>query len=284
MNNELYLEILDYLNSTEVEEKLQQILGRNLNEGQRENFLKIWQQIKDLEFPIEEIYVFLVWLVQDNFDKATKIDEELFEEILIDIYDELQELYEEKSQEPVAEEIIEETEPVAQGEEQVQQLVQNYAGFVKSSLWQNIVASQEQMQEKYGAGEKLKEMELKNEFYAAINARNQIKTVGILRLLAERGQLEASFSQDKRYQDFYGAYLERHLGKQEKENFLKAPQAKNYVIGFLRFVLERRLNFSVDQSAMIGASLAALCETAGETELGKMAFGDEQKGGFWWEA
>ena len=290
MNN-LQTQVINYLNSNEVQNQLNKILDENFESGQKKIFLKVWEQMKNLEFDVRDIYSFLLYLFND-LDKARKVDNELFEKILIEVSDELEDLYDEKVKEKTAESLAQTDE----AEVYRLNLIQTYQRFTQTSLFQNILASQEQMREKYNTGAGLdlsgKEtdsskaaltgLSIKNEFYAAINAGDKIKTVGILRLLAEQGKLRDFFQNDKRFIDFFSGYLERHYGEKEKQKFLRDPANKKYLVGFLRFILEKRLEFSKEESAMIGVGIGALCRQAGEEEYVDIAFGDESRNSFSW--
>jgi len=158
-------------------------------------------------------------------------------------------------------------------------LIRKYNTFVRSSLFSNILASQEQASLKYNQAN---ENELKDEFYGAINAGDRVKLISILRLVCEKIGLRKFFEADERYEDFFGGVLERHSGVSARDEFEKDVAAKNYIIQFLKFILEKRLNFSNEDSAMIGTGLSSLCQQANEDEYSKMAYGDESKKQFVW--
>jgi len=173
------------------------------------------------------------------------------------------------------------------------ELLRKYNIFIKLSLFQNILASQEMLMEKFMSVGAIHELPLQsnhdlptqsiqNEFYQAINAGDKIKAVAVLRVLCARGKLGSSFLNDKRYLDFWAGFLERHYGPDVKQKFLKNPIEKKYLLEFLRFILEKRLDFNLEESAMIGTGLAALCQESGEKEFEEMAFGDEEQGKFVW--
>jgi len=215
-----------------------------------------------------------------DLEKAQKISKELFNEIYGDVYDELQELYKNRNVETRhgASKI---SKTSAQSVSEPIDLMQKYNNFINSSLFQNILASQEQIKEKYGSGD-VNNVDLKNDFYGAINAGDKIKVAGILRMACEKGNLGKFFKDDERYVDFFGGVLERHQGAGVKGEFAKDPANKKYLIEFLKFVLEKRLNFSADEAVMLGMSLASLCRQGGEKEYEDIAYGDEGKNIFIW--
>jgi len=283
------------LNSEEIETKVAAILDENFSAGQKENFLKVWQQMKDLKFDVKDWYNFLLFVFHNDIDKAEKVDDELFENVLIDVYDELQQLYEENKNKGNVEIEKEKSSQAAPQESDISQteLLRKYNIFIKSSLFQNILASQEMLMEKFMSVGAIHELPLQsnhdlptqsiqNEFYQAINAGDKIKAVAVLRVLCAKGKLGSSFLNDKRYLDFWAGFLERHYGPDVKQKFLKNPIEKKYLLEFLRFILEKRLDFNLEESAMIGTGLAALCQESGEKEFEEMAFGDEEQGKFVW--
>jgi len=291
----MHQQILDYLNSEEIETKVAAILDENFSAGQKENFLKVWQQMKDLKFDVKDWYNFLLFVFHNDIDKAEKVDDELFENVLIDVYDELQQLYEENKNKGNVEIEKEKSSQAAPQESDISQteLLRKYNIFIKLSLFQNILASQEMLMEKFMSVGAIHELPLQsnhdlptqsiqNEFYQAINAGDKIKAVAVLRVLCARGKLGSSFLNDKRYLDFWAGFLERHYGPDVKQKFLKNPIEKKYLLEFLRFILEKRLDFNLEESAMIGTGLAALCQESGEKEFEEMAFGDEEQGKFVW--
>jgi len=166
------------------------------------------------------------------------------------------------------------------GQESQEKLLREYNSFINSSLYQNILASEEMLTEKFARVGL--DLIIKDEFYAAVNAGDKIKAVGVLRVLCKKGKLGSSFQNDKRYLDFWAGFLERHYGVGVKEKFLQNPSEKKYLVEFLRFILEKRLNFNLEESAMIGVGLAELCRESGESEFAEMAYGDEEKGKFMW--
>lgn len=236
--------------------------------------------------------------ISEEFDltpqEGEQISDELYDEILYEIYDELDENYNIHQKElnefektflsSNNEEVIKSTESLSDQSDQVQQnnLTQKYNTFSISSLFQNILAAEESFKSKYFIGGILNTTGIKEEFYEALNSSDKIKVAGALRVLAGAGQLGVSFANDQRYLDFWGNFLERHYGLEIKQKFLVEPSNKKYFVEFLRFALEKRLNFNIEESAMIGMGLASLCGASGESALAEMAYGDEQLGRFVW--
>jgi hypothetical protein len=221
-------------------------------------------------------------------EEGEQISDEMFDEILYEIYDELDENYnihqkelEEFEKTYLSEE--ENSEPAVAPEAADEILKQKYQQFGMSSLFQNILAGQAQLAEKYLAGGKITdEISLKNDFYSAINAGDKIKAVGILRIVCQIGGLRQFFSQDQRYMDFFGGFLARHQGAGAQTKFLQDPGQEEFLIEFLKFIFTKRLSFSTDESAMIGVGLGTLCREAGEEEYGDIAYGEESSQSFVW--
>ena len=169
----------------------------------------------------------------------------------------------------------------------IQDLTYKYNHFLQTSLFQNILVAQERfnknaLSKSDGVNQESNEANIKDEFYSAINAGDKIKTVGILRTICAQGKLKDFFKNDERYKDFFSGYLVRHKGEKERDEFLQNPQQAKYIIEFLKFILTKRLDFSLEESAMIGVGLAVLCNKAGEKEFSEMAFGDEDTNKFVW--
>ncbi|MCG2686873.1 hypothetical protein L6278_01905, partial [Candidatus Parcubacteria bacterium] len=155
-----------------------------------------------------------------------------------------------------------------------QDLTEQYNNFISSSVFQNVLAGQPSF---------AKATEGKDNFYSAINAGDKVKTVAILRAICEQGKLAENFKNDERFVEFFSAYLERHKDEKTKQEFLQNPSKPEYIIDFLQFILQKRLNFSEQESAMIGVGLAMLCGKAGEKEFASMAYGSEEKNVFVWD-
>lgn len=227
--------------------------------------------------------------------EGEQISDELYDEVLYEIYDELDENYnihqkqldefEKTFLNLDSEQTSEKNEFFSTQHEDNQQidLTQKYNAFTISSLFENILAAEEMFNQKYLVDNVLNISGVKEEFYSALNSADKIKTAGALRVLASQGHLGEAFKEDQRYLDFWGNFLERHYGPPAKADFLTKPIYGKYFVEFLRFVLEKRLNFNIEESAMIGTGLAALCASANETDLSEMAYGDEQSARFKWE-
>jgi|GEM_PF-1784884 len=304
MNN-LEQKIQDHFNKEESKNNLNNLIQKYfIDRKQRRGFLKVLELIKKGEFDNVNLPEYLSDWYQFDIDKGLALDKELFEEILIDIYDELQELYEEKSEQKLvsSEQVEQEAPPnlpasrleapadwqAGRDGANIKDLTQKYNQFAQSSVFQNILVAQERVNKQApadwqagrdGANQKAN---IKDEFYSAINSGDKIKVVGILRAFCEQGKLAESFKNDERFMDFFGAYLERHKSEKAKQEFLQSPEKPEYLIEFLQFILQKRLNFSVEESAMIGVGLEMLCAKAGEKEFSEMAFGDENTGKFIW--
>ncbi len=314
MLENLQQKIQQHFSQPEIQKKFRQIVDKYLTDAKvKDIFLSIFEQIKTGDFDILDLDRYLVEDIGLSKEMAFKFNDELFKEVYIGVYFELLDLYEQKVKQklgmrkklPGKEEFEKKLKGIQSRPETrppAVDLTKVYSRFVASSLFQNILAAQEQMKEKYGdqiglkksylaPGRSLaptdepgadKEDDIKNEFYAAINAGDKIKTLGILRLLAEYGKLRDFFHNDKRYIDFFSGVLARHQGEEQKAEFLRDPANKKYLADFLKFILEKRLGFSVEESAMLGAGLGSLCREAGEHEYGDLAYGDEKKNRFTW--
>ncbi len=281
--------IPNYFARQEIKNNLNLVLSKYFPAPEeQQKVLAIFELIKKGEFSVNELTGYLIDVLEMEAEKAMEIDSELFDKVYGDVYQQLQGFYEEKQ----GEEVVEGEKGVAVeslgGEFS---LTQRYSEFINSSLFQNILAAEGQMKEEYEnllqggsrqSQEPTAEMALKDEFYGAINAGDKVKTIGLLRMIAGSGRMRVSFKNDKRYIDFFAGVIGRHQGEKEKENFLLNAAQKKYLVSFLKFILEKRLGFSVEEAAMIGVGLGALCREAGESEYADVAYGDENKNEFVW--
>ncbi|HPI67283.1 MAG TPA: hypothetical protein PKZ16_01950 [bacterium] len=252
-------------------------------ENIRKNFLDILEATKNGDFNCNDLLDYMNDWLDIEMEKAIVLDDKLFDLVYGDVYKELQELYAQNKKEKEQIQEREEKE-ITNLKNTVPVLERRYSEFANSSLFQNILAGEEMMKARLMGGDgQIQEEVWKNEFYSAINAGDQIKTVAALRVAAGAGKLRQFFGNDQRYLDFFGGYLERHRGIKAVDDFKQAPAAKKYLSEFIQFVLEKRLNFNHEHSAMIGAGLSALAQEAGEKEYESLAYGDEEKGMFVWE-
>jgi hypothetical protein len=304
MQEELIKKIQDHLNEPEVKKNFEEILNKYLgnDKQKKDKFLLVFDRMINGDFDKELMDVYLMEEIGMEEEKAFEFNDELFEKVYISIYFDIEKLFESKQKETqkkglpnkqdfqgkVAqiqeqeagneEQKIEKDESVTEdGEEK---LIKDYNVFLNSSVMQNIFEAESQVEKMYDLTNDL--MEIKNDFYASINAGDKIKVVAMLRVLTKNKKLEDFFENDKRYIDFYSGYLERHLGKKEAEEFVKEPEAEKYVIGFLRFLLEKRVGFSADESAMIGVGLGSIAREVGEEKYIDFAYGDNEKKKFVW--
>lgn len=269
--------IQTYFNQPEIITKLESLVQQFFpNPASKQGFWDVFELIKQGKFDVDSLPEYMADWWGMEIETALNINNKLFAEVYGDVYDELQDLY--------ASQIKLEMTDVAPtvATEIKSELIDKYAAFINSSLFQNILASQELIKSDYWQNNQLEEVSLKNDFYSCINAGDKVRTVGILCLICTQGELRKFFIQDKRFIDFFGGYLERHQDMEEKNNFLKDPADKKYLVHFLKFILEKRLEFSMEESAMLGTGLGSLCRQSGEEEYADLAYGDESRGSFVW--
>lgn len=272
-----------HFSKPEIIKNLDDLVLQNFTEENiKKMFLDIFEATKNGDFNCDDLLDYLTNWLDIEMEKAIVLDDKLFDQVYGDVYKELRELYniKQKEKEKRTQEEINNKEVVET--EVTNNLEKKYNSFTMSSLFQNILASEESFKAKYVVNGVLNINNLKEEFYEALNSSDKIKVVGALRVLAGAGQLGSSFASDQRYLDFWGNFLERHYGVEIKQKFLVEPINKKYFLEFLRFVLEKRLNFNTEESAMVGMGLSGLCGTVGESALAEMAYGDESKNGFVW--
>ncbi len=277
----LQQKIQEYFEKEEIKKNLNDLVNKFfIQEKQKQGFLNVFDLVRKGEFDIDDLAEYMSDWLSIEIEKAMDIDEELFDKVYGNIYDELQELYEEKRSDAndANKHANDTNDPNKEKSGTYQNLTEQYNNFTSSSVFQNILAAQEQK----GSMSNIEPTKVKDEFYSAINAGDKIKVVVFLRLICEQGKLGENFKNDERFIEFFSAYLERHTDKKIKQEFLQNPSKPEYIIDFLQFILQKRLNFSEQESAMIGVGLAMLCSQAGEKEFSEMAYGEESTNSFVW--
>ncbi len=267
---EKYQQVLNYLNSDEVEAKVITILDENFSVAQKENCLKVWQQMKDLEFDVRDWHKFLLFISHDDMDKAERVDDELFENVLIEIYDEIDELYRAKHKNVEEKVIKEELKTITD-------LPTAYQAFTASSFFQNILAAEKRVTEE-ASGDEVK---FKDLFYQAINGGDKIRFCGMSRQIFNSG-VRKFFSADQRYGSFMQNFLNNRPDKKDWEEFKTNPAQKKFIILFIRLIAEKKMGVASQDSAMIGTGLAALAAKNNELEYAEIAYGDEEQNKFVW--
>ena len=156
-------------------------------------------------------------------------------------------------------------------------LEMEYEQYINSSLFQNAGRIAEEFSSKMDQDVK----EFKNIFYQSINANDEVKVIGMLMIVFQTG-VKKFFIGDKRYEDFLNSFLSKK-GPEEIKEFEQNKVSEKYVILFIRLILEKKLKFDEDKSAMIGESLGSLAIKAGEQEFLDIAYGDEELNKFMWK-
>lgn len=290
---DLQQKIQEHFEQTEIKEKFDDLVNQMFKEARlRAEFLRIFDLIKQGEFDILDLDRYLVEDWGLDQDEVFAFNDELFHETYIDIYFELQDLYNEKQglTEPGERlsKFNEEDQEVEYSKKEIQEdqlekkLIEVYQDFLRSSVWQNILSAEEILQKNYNeVGEKELES-LKNDFYVAVNSGDKIQVGAILKFLAEKELLRKGFEEDARYIEFWGGYLNRHGRDKEGEEFIKDPAHKKFLVEFIKFVLEKRVKFTRDEAVMLGCVLSSICVDK-EKEYSEMAYGDENKSMFVWQ-
>ena len=161
--------------------------------------------------------------------------------------------------------------------EQKSKLEIEYSKYINSSLFQNASSVAEELGPKISQDMK----EFKNIFYQSINANDEIKVIGMLMIVFQSG-VKKFFIDDKRYEDFLNSFLSKK-GPEEIKEFEQNKVSEKYVILFLRLILEKKLKFDENKSAMVGETLGSLALKVGEQEFLDIAYGDEALGKFVWK-
>ncbi len=128
--------------------------------------------------------------------------------------------------------------------------------------------------------ESYKMEKMRTQFYHAVNHHNINKALANLFSIAEHGDIRDAFANDKRYQNFWGNYVEKNnLGITD---FRKNPAQVKYLAMFFKYIMIERLKLDEEQAVMLGTVLANLCRQSAETEYQQIAYGDMEDGEFKW--
>ena len=125
-------------------------------------------------------------------------------------------------------------------------------------------------------------VKLRAEFFKAVQAKDIVKTVAILRILAQKQDLEPILQQDEKLFKFLAVTWERQYGKDLAAEFKKAPAQFKFVRLFLRYVLEQRLGLGRNDAARFGMQVGNILVSLGKPEYKQVAYFDVKTKIFNW--
>lgn len=276
MNNDLPKQIQSFFGRPDVKGNLVDIANKYFKGEKQRMFLYYFDLVKTGQNNIDDVLKYLVEKMDLDLDTAMEINEELFDKIFVNVYYDLADFYE-QTQRGRLEKYVPQNESSITEKKEKSKLEIEYSKYINSSLFQNASSVAEELGPKISQDMK----EFKNIFYQSINANDEIKVIGMLMIVFQSG-VKKFFIDDKRYEDFLNSFLSKK-GPEEIKEFEQNKVSEKYVILFLRLILEKKLKFDENKSAMVGETLGSLALKVGEQEFLDIAYGDEALGKFVWK-
>lgn len=115
---------------------------------------------------------------------------------------------------------------------------------------------------------------LREEFFKAVQLRNQARTIAAFKMLAKLNDLDKFLAEDEKLQKFLAITWAKKYGKKFTDEFEKDPYKAKFIKAFLRYVLEERLDMSENDSARVAAQLANIFKKQGQEKYQKIAYFD----------
>ncbi|MDX9892785.1 MAG: hypothetical protein RB292_00010 [Patescibacteria group bacterium] len=166
------------------------------------------------------------------------------------------------------------TTPVASGVEQ--EVLLAYQGDLDQ---QRLINKEiEKLNKKFGNNPAV----LRSEFFKAVQKKDVVKTISLLRVLAQLGDLENFLAMDEKLNKFLKVVWAKQFGPELAAKFENHPAQVEFVRLFLRYVLEQRLNMSEAQAARIGQQIGNIFVSLGKKSYNKMAYFDVKAKEFKW--
>lgn len=123
---------------------------------------------------------------------------------------------------------------------------------------------------------------VRDEFFKAVQKKDIIKTVAILRLLTQQGDLENFLEKDDKLNKFLLAIWQKRYGQEFALEFAKNPAQLKFSRLFLRYVLEERLGLARSDAARVGLQIGNIFVSLGKKDYNKMAYFDVGTKEFVW--
>ena len=123
---------------------------------------------------------------------------------------------------------------------------------------------------------------LHQEFFTAVQKQNMVRTVALLRLLAEKGDLENFMVTDEKLGKFLAATWEKQYGAATAQEFQANPAQPKFLSLFLQYILQQRLGMSENDAARVGLQIGNIFVNAGKKGYNKIAYFDVTTKVFQW--
>lgn len=124
---------------------------------------------------------------------------------------------------------------------------------------------------------------LSEDLQQAMFKKDKIQLIAVLRVLAKKAQLNKLLLKDRKSISLFEDYLESLQKPDLLEGFRLTPDQENFMVLFLRYVLEKRMGLVENESARIGMQLGNLMRQAGIGKYMKMAYLDSGSEEFRWK-
>ncbi|MFA6382497.1 MAG: hypothetical protein WCX08_04495 [Candidatus Buchananbacteria bacterium] len=249
----------DYDQSTQTPQRKERLsLLEYINTSK--NISQLSEEKKLILRQIFELYDFLRFLTSEENVEATS--HQLPEEIALP-----------KEKEDLSKFITTQTETKSSMEQEVLAAYQGDPRQLKA-----VASEQEKVTKKFG-DDKAK---LRVEFFTAVQNKNVVRTIAILRILAGLADLENFIKEDEKLNKFLAVTWAKRYGDEFAAEFAKNPAQIQFIRLFLRYVLEERLGLSASDAARVGLQIANIFVSLGKIDYNKMAYFDVGKKSFEW--
>lgn len=205
-------------------------------------------------------------------EQAIEIQGKLYDEVFVDISDELdevQEAFEKQTGQIYDQLMLEETLLTLDADD----IETAYSTFVKSPEVASIVQE---------LNNSSSFDEVKTNFYDAINTIDRVAFVTALAQLFNSGKLVELFKTDERYSKFWRNRILKEQGldgvRRFDENSMKLP-----IFGkFIKYLMEDRFEIPHEQAVLWGVFLASLAHHSEDVQFEKLAYADVKDKTFKW--
>ncbi|NUM25555.1 MAG: hypothetical protein HUU49_02915 [Candidatus Buchananbacteria bacterium] len=157
-----------------------------------------------------------------------------------------------------------------------EEIVAAYRGDVKMAS--AIDKEMEKISKKIGDNNQ----QLRSEFMVAVQNKNIIRTVALLRILAQADDLEKFVVEDEKLNKFLLVTWEKQYGADFALEFKTTPAQPKFIRTFLRYILEQRLNMPANEAARVGQKIGNIFVSLGKKSYNKMAYFDVNSKTFNW--
>lgn len=124
--------------------------------------------------------------------------------------------------------------------------------------------------------------QLRSEFMSAVQKQNLVRTIAILRVLAQVNDLDNFIKEDEKLNKFLAVTWEKQYGPDFVAEFKSEPAQPKFIRTFLRYILEQRLGMPANEAARVGQKIGNIFVSLGKKSYNKMAYFDVKTKTFNW--